>query len=83
MRENKYTLTYSDGESETITNEDVAVLEDNVQYVSYKRTLSKNYNTVSMEVSSSISHLGLKKTMAFVRQKAEYEVQSAFNKMEF
>lgn len=68
-----YRLTYSDGTVEDITDEDVQSLEDEVQFVGYKRSYSKNFNSVSIEMSSNVGHLGLKKTMKFIQQKVEYE----------
>lgn len=81
MKDSSYKLTHADGSTDEISNEELAILEENVEYVSFKKTLSKNYNTVSCEISSSVSNLGLKKTITFCRQKAEFETQRALDKI--
>ena len=81
MKNNTYTLTYHDGETEEINSEELAILEENVQYVSFRKTYAKNYNTGSCEISANVSHLGLKKTLAFVRQKADYEAKKEMERM--
>lgn len=72
-----YTLTYYDGETETITNEEEATLSENVDFCSYKRSYSKNYNSVTIEIGASVGSLGLKKTITYCRQQAEYHAKKA------
>jgi hypothetical protein len=72
-----YSLTFHDGTTENLTEDDVKELEDEIQFVSYKKDYRRSDDGVSVEISSNVGHLGLKKTMAFVRQKAEYEARKA------
>ena len=81
MKNNTYTLTYHDGSTEVLSSEELAVLEENVEFVSFRKTYSKNYNTASCEISANISHLGLKKTLTYVRQKADYEAKTEMERM--
>jgi hypothetical protein len=75
-----YKVTYHDGSSEEINDEEEELLKSEVDFVSYKRSRTINYESISVEMSSNVGTVGLKKTMAYIRQQTEYECEQAVKK---
>ena len=76
-----FTLTYHDGSEETISQTEVEMLEEEINFVSYKRKMEIFKEEIAIEMSSNIGEPGLKKTMAFISKKVNYECNRAIDKI--
>jgi hypothetical protein len=58
------------------TNEEMELMESNVNFVSYKRTISVDYNSISREMSIEKPHdMALDKCEKYVRDRVNWLLQ--------
>jgi predicted metal-dependent hydrolase len=59
-----------------LTQDEMAILEENVNFISYKRSISCNYNSVSREMSiSKPENLSIDKCETFLRNRINYLIR--------
>lgn len=52
------------------------IMEDNVQYASYKRSISRNYESITHEISASVPpNVTLQQTQDWLRKRVNYYLQ--------
>jgi hypothetical protein len=58
------------------TNEEMELMEENVQFISYKRTISCNYESITREMSIQvIPELEIDKQEKYIRDRVNYLLQ--------
>jgi hypothetical protein len=58
------------------TNEEMELMQENVQFISYKRTISCNYESITREMSIQvIPELEIDKQEKYIRDRVNYLLQ--------